>query len=403
MGERFSSPNNGGALDGVRIVDMTSILFGAFAAQILGDLGADVIKVEAPGSRDDNGGDIFRYAGRSAVTPGMGPMFMNYNRNKRSVLLDLRSDHDQEALKRLIATADVFIANVRMAGLAKLGFDYEGVRAIRNDIVYVHCAGFGSEGPYANKPAYDDLIQAAAGGSDLLGRADGDPTPRYQPALIADKSSGLYAAYATLAALFHKARTGQGQFVQVPMFECYSHFNLTENLYGRTFDPPTDGLGYARIFNAYRKPYRTLDGYIAIMPYSNEQWDELLELGGLGPKRFSEDPRFADHRSRTANIAQAYAMIEDITLTRTTADWLMDLVQAGIPCMRVARLEDVLDDPHLKAVDFFQRRDHASEGPYLAIRHPVDFSATPACILRDPPRLGEHTEEVLAELGMARS
>lgn len=392
-----------GALDGIRVVDMTSVLFGAYTSQILGDLGADIIKVEAPGTRADNGGDIFRYTGRPAKTPAMGPIFMHYNRNKRSVLLDLKEEFGREALRRLISEADIFITNVRMGGLEKLGFDYAAVKSLKADIVYVHCSGYGSDGPYAKKQAYDDLIQAAAGGTDLLSRVDGNPAPRYQPSLIADKSSGLFGAYATMAALFHRVRTGQGQFVEVPMFECFSYFNMSENLYGHTFEPPTGGFGYSRVFNPNRKPYPTKDGYLAILPYSDSQWDDFFEIGGLPPGTFTKNPRYATYALRTEHISEIYAMIEDVAKTKSTAEWVNALTERNVPCMKVNRLDEVLDDEHLNAVGFFEKRDHPSEGSYISLRHPVKFSATPASVRRDPPRLGEHTDEILSDVGLSRA
>ena len=390
-----------GALDGIRVIDMTSVLFGAYTSQILGDLGADVVKVESPGSKPGQGGDIFRYTGKPAKTPGMGPIFQHFNRNKRSVLIDLTTAGGKESLAKLLSTADVFITNVRMAGLAKLGFDYDAVRALKPDIVYVHCAGFGSDGPYAKLQAYDDLIQAASGAADLLSRVDGNPAPRYQPTLVADKSSGLYGVYATLAALFHHERTKQGQFVEVPMFECFTYFNMTENLYGHTFVPPTGSYGYSRVFNPNRKPYRTMDGYLAILPYSDAQWDDFFEIGGMLPGTFTRNPRYATYAIRTENIAEIYAMIEEVAATRTTDDWVRLLSERNVPCMKVRQLDEVMDDPHLMQTNFFQRRQHPSEGEYIALRHPVRFSETPASIRRDAPRLGEHTVEILDEIARA--
>ncbi|MEA2329825.1 MAG: hypothetical protein QOE68_4784 [Thermoanaerobaculia bacterium] len=388
-----------GALTGVRVIDMTSVLFGAYTSQILGDLGADVIKIEAPGKKEGQGGDIFRYTGKSARTPGMGPIFQHFNRNKRSVLLDLTTDDGKHALTELLKTADIFITNVRMGGLRKLGFDYDGVRALKPDIVYVHCAGYGSDGPYAKLQAYDDLVQAAAGGTDLLSRVDGDPTPRYQPSLIADKSSGLFGAYATLAALFHHQRTGEGQFVEVPMFECFTYFNMSENLYGQTFVPPTGSYGYSRVFNPNRKPYRTQDGYIAILPYTDSQWDDFFEVGGMPPGTFTQNPKYATYSLRTEHIAEIYGQIEAVALTRPTDEWVRLLNERNVPCMKVRHLDEVMDDPHLVATGFFQRRQHPSEGEYIALSHPVRFSATPASIRRDAPRIGEHTDEVLSGIG----
>jgi crotonobetainyl-CoA:carnitine CoA-transferase CaiB-like acyl-CoA transferase len=387
------------ALAGVRVVDLTSVLFGPLATMLLGDLGADVIKLETPGLTPGQGGDMFRHAGKPARTAGMGPLFHHYNRNKRSVSADLATEAGKELLTRLLETADVFVSNVRMPGLAKLGFDYAAVARIKPDIIYVHCSGYGSNGPYANTQAYDDLIQAAAGATDLLGRVDGDPAPRYLPSLVADKTSGLFAAFAITAALFHRARSGQGQFVEVPMFECFTHFNMTENLYGATFIPPTGPIGYSRVFNPNRKPFKTQDGYLAILPYSDAQWDDFFELGGF-PGLFTKDPRYASHAARTERVAEIYARIEEVAATKTTDEWVRLLTARNVPCMRVRRLDDVVNDPHLVATDFFERREHPSEGTYLSPRHPVMFARTPASVRFDAPQLGEHTEDVRAELGL---
>src|SRR5580698_11463202 len=262
-----------GPLKGVRILDMTSVVFGAYATQMLGDLGADVVKVEFPGGRRGGGGDIMRWAGHGQ--PGgpedLGPIFMTINRNKRSVLLDLREESAMTALRKLIKSSDVFAMSVRYDGLKRLGLDYEAVKAIKPDIVYVHGAGYGSEGPYAGEPAYDDLIQSASGLADLLPRVDGDSTPRLLPSLIADKVSGHFMVQAVLAALFHHQRTGEGQFVEVPMLECITSFGLAEHFYGHVYDPPTGPWGYTRVANPQRKPFRTRDGYIGLLPYTDAQ------------------------------------------------------------------------------------------------------------------------------------
>jgi len=245
-----------GPLKGVRVVDMTSVVFGAYATQMLGDLGADVIKVEFPGGRRGAGGDTMRWTGRGqdGGPEDLGPIFITINRNKRSLVLDLREEKAKTALRRLIGTADVFAASVRYEGLGRLGLDYEGVKAIKPDIVYVHAAGYGAAGPYAGEPAYDDLIQSAAGLADLIGRVDGDPTPRLLPTLVADKVSGLFMANAVTAALFHHQRTGEGQFVEVPMMECLTTFTLAEHFFGHVYDPPTGPWAYPRVTNPKRKP-----------------------------------------------------------------------------------------------------------------------------------------------------
>ncbi|MDR3498455.1 MAG: CaiB/BaiF CoA-transferase family protein [Parvibaculum sp.] len=392
-----------GPLKGVRIIDLTSVVFGAYATQILGDYGADVIKVEAPSPTGGGGqgGDIMRWAGKvpDGAAHDLGPIFLTINRNKRSILLDLRKQSAVDALMKLVASADVLASNIRYEGMKRLGLSYEDVKKIKPDIVFVHAAGYGSDGPYAGLPAYDDLIQAGSGSADLLSRVDGDPKPRYVPTLMADKVSGLFMANAITAALFHRQRTGQGQFVEVPMFETITSFVLAEHFYGHVFDPATGPWSYGRVTNPDRRPYRTKNGYIGLLPYSDKQWDQFFELAGK-PGVFKNDPRFATYKARTQNIRELYAMIEELTETKTTEEWLAALVPLSIPAVKMNRLDDLQDDPHLKAVEFFQRYEHPHAGPYFALRPPVRFGETPANIRRHPPRLGEQTREVLAEIGL---
>ncbi|MEO8927845.1 MAG: CoA transferase [Caulobacteraceae bacterium] len=389
-----------GPLKGVRIVDMTSVVFGAYATQILGDLGADVIKIEFPAGRRGGGGDIMRWAGHppAGAPEDLGPIYMTINRNKRSMLLDLRQEKAARALKRLIATADVFAASVRYEGLTRLSLDYEAVKAVRSDIVYVHGAGYGSEGPYAGEPAYDDLVQSASGLADLLSRVDGDPTPRLIPTLVADKVAGLFMAQAITAALFHREKTGEGQFVEVPMLECVTSFTLAEHFYGHVYDPPTGPWAYTRVANPERKPFRTKDGYIGLLPYTDAQWDQFFAAAGWA-ETFGKDPRFADYKTRARHVRELYGLVEEVTPTRTTDEWLALLKPLQIPVVKMNRLDDLQTDPHLAAVGFFERYEHPEAGPYVSLRPPVKYAATPANIRRHPPRLGEHTEALLAELG----
>jgi crotonobetainyl-CoA:carnitine CoA-transferase CaiB-like acyl-CoA transferase len=388
-----------GPLKGVRILDMTSVVFGAYATQMLGDLGADVIKVEFPGGRRGGGGDIMRWAGHAQEDgpEDLGPIYMTINRNKRSVLLDLREESCARALRRLIKTSDVFAMSVRYEGLKRLGLDYEAVKAIKPDIVYVHGAGYGAAGPYAGEPAYDDLIQSASGMADLLPRVDGDDTPRLIPSLIADKVSGHFMVQAVLAALFHHQRTGEGQFVEVPMMECITSFNLAEHFYGHVYDPPTGPWAYPRVANPQRKPFPTKDGYIGLLPYTDQQWDQFFAVAGMGDT-FAKDPRFSDYKTRGKYIRELYALVDDVTRTKTTDEWLAILKPLSIPVVRMNRLDDLMTDPHLAAVGLFERYEHPEAGAYHSLRPPVNYSATPANIRRHPPRLGEHTDEVLAEL-----
>jgi len=377
---------------------MSTVVLGPYATLILGDLGADVIKIET------GAGDIVRHAGK-APAPGMGPLYMALNRNKRSVKLDLRKPQAKEAMRRLLGGADIFFHNVRLGGISRLGFNYEAVRAVNPSLVYVHCVGYGSDGAYAGRQAYDDLVQAASGFADLLRARDSvegrESEPAYMPSLIADKTAGLHAVYATLAALFHRERTGEGQFVEVPMLETFTMFHLVENLYGRSFVPPTGGMAYTRSVNPNRRPYPTKDGYIAIVPYSDDQWAQFFDLGGR--PGVMEEPRFRTYEARTENIGALYALIREVARTRTTEEWLKLLDEAHIPAMRYNRLEDVLEEPHLVSSDFFQTRHHAQAGDYVTMRHPVRFEVSPADIERDPPLLGADTESVLREAGLSEA
>lgn len=380
-----------GPLDGIKVLDMSTVVLGPYAGQILGDLGAEVIRVESPHS------DMTRWAGPSPH-PGFSPMFMMCNRNKRSLCLDLKKDSAKEALRRLIPTADVFLHNVRGAAIDRLGFGYEDVAKIKPDIVYVHAVGFGSDGPYEGRPAYDDIVQAAAGAASLNTLIAPDEEPRYVPTLAADKISGLHAAYATLAAIVHHERTGEGQFVEVPMLESFTSFLMIEHLNGHVYDPPLGDYGYHRVINYNRKPYRTKDGHVCIMPYSAEQWRALFILGGVEIK--DDDPRFLNLAAISAHFHELQALLVEVAPQKTTEDWIEKLSAADVPVMRINRIDELVDEPHLTAVDFFERHEHPSEGSYLATKPPIKFAKSPASIRRDPPALGADNREVLFEAGL---
>jgi crotonobetainyl-CoA:carnitine CoA-transferase CaiB-like acyl-CoA transferase len=387
-----------GPLLGVRILDLTSVVFGAYATQMLGDLGAEVIKVESPRGAGESGGDIMRWAGPTpeGAPDDLGPIYMTINRNKRSAALDLAAPDGRAVLLKVLESCQVFVSSIRAEGLARLGLGYEDLRAARPDLVYVHGSGYGAEGPYAGEPAYDDLIQSASGLADLLPRTDGDDRPRLLPSLIADKVSGLFMTQAVLAALFHRERTGEGQFVEVPMFECVTSFNLAEHLFGHVFDPPTGPYGYTRVINPHRKPFRTLDGHIGLLPYSDRHWRLFFEIAGW-TETLGRDPRFSTQKARSANAETLYARVEEVTATRTTQAWLDLLKPLGIPVTPTNRLDDLLKDPHLEAVGLFETRTHPTAGTWRAMRSPLRFSKTPPSIRREPPSLGEQTEEILAE------
>ena len=390
-----------GPLKGIRILDLTSVVNGAYGVQILADQGAEVIKIEDPvGTR--GGGDIMRWSGikPEGAPADMGPIFMTLNRNKRSVVLDLKTPQARAALLRLAATCDAVVSSVRYEGMKRLGVAYEDIVKVKPDIVFVHAAGYGSDGPYAGEPAYDDLIQSASGCADILPRTDGNPTPRIIPTLMADKVSGLFLSQAVTAALLHRQRTGEGQFVEVPMLECVTSFLMVEHLFNHTFEPPTGGLGYSRVVNPNRKPYRTKDGYIGLLPYTDKQWDQFFEIAGWG-ETIAKDPRFSDYTTRNRHARELYAMVETVTQERTTQEWLDLLKPLSIPVVRTNRLDDLEQDEHLKAVGLFEVYEHPEVGAYRQMRPPVKFAKTPANIRRHPPRLGQHTAEVLAEVGEA--
>ncbi len=369
-------------LQGVRVVDLTTVVFGPYCTQILADLGADVIKVETPA------GDAFRYSAKPAKTRGMSPGHMALNRGKRSLVLDLKNPDGLAEITALIAGADVFVHNVRGPAIERLGLGYQAVKAIKSDIVYVHCVGFASDGPYGGRPAYDDVIQAASGTTTLLSRVDGDPAPRYFPSLIVDKISGLHGAYAVMAACIHRLRTGEGQFVEVPMFELFSHFMLTEHLGGLTFDPPNGPVGYARQIDPDRQPFPTADGFISFVAYSEAAWRTVFEIAGA--PEVMQAPAFSTPQLVSQNISDLYKAIAARTPGKSTAEWLAAFEAAEIPAMAVRDLADIRDDPHLKATDFFERREHPTEGAYFAMRAPVRFAAAPNPEVRPAPTLGQH-------------
>jgi crotonobetainyl-CoA:carnitine CoA-transferase CaiB-like acyl-CoA transferase len=388
LGERRNGP-----LAGVRVVDVTTIILGPYATQLLGDLGADVIKVEPPGA-----GDLMRHMGPQR-NAGMSGIFLNVNRNKRGLVLDLKHREAKDVLRRLIPTADVFVHNMRPQAIARLGFDYPAVAALRPDIVYCAAYGYSVRGPYAERPAYDDLIQGASGLAAL--GADDDGEPRYARTVLGDKLVGMMAAQAILAALFHRANSGEGQAVEVPMFECMAAFLLTEHLCGRAFEPPLGGAGNARVVSPHRRPARAKDGHICIMPYTDAHWSAFFEIAGRADLR--TDPRFERYAARMRNVDTLYAILREAAAEKTVGEWADLCERARIPWAPVNTLDDLFDDEHLRAVDFFRRATHPSEGETVLPAPPVGFSLTPASIRRPAPRHGEHGAELLGELGYSEA
>ncbi len=375
-------------MEGIRVLDLTSVLFGPYCTMLLGDMGADVVKIEAPA------GDTTRKIGPGR-NPGMAAFFLLCNRNKRSVCLDLKHEGAREALWRLVETADVFIHSIRPQAIQRLGFGPDAVRARNPRIVYAGLHGFSEQGPYAGRPAYDDIIQGGSGLAALMEPLAGEP--RFTPMVAADKTCGLMAVWAVAAALLHRERTGEGQFVEVPMFETMAHFNTMEHLYGHVFDPPLAPMGYPRVLAGWRKPYPTADGHLNVLAYNDGQWRRFVEAAGR--PELAEDPLYAGISARTENVEKLYAVVGEILATRTTEEWVELLERLEIPYMRVNAMGDLPEDPHLKAVGFFRRMNHPSEGPIVQPDFPVRFGKSGHVYAHHPPRLGQHTAELLTEAG----
>ncbi|MGO4391124.1 CaiB/BaiF CoA transferase family protein [Variovorax sp. M-6] len=377
-------------LRGMRIIDLTAVLMGPYATQLLGDMGADVVKVEAPE------GDMVRLIG-PARNAGMGPVFLNTNRSKRSIVLDLKTEDGKAALLRLVADADIFVYNVRPQAMARLGLAYEELARINPRIIYVGVFGYGQDGPYAARPAYDDLMQGASTLAAMFARSTGGP-PQYVPAAIADRITGLVAATTILGAVVERQASGMGQRIDVPMFETMVNFILSDHLAGLSFDPPLDAGGYARLLSRGRRPYRTRDGYVCALIYTDKQWRSLFRLLGRETE-FDEDPRFRSLSTRTEHIDAIYAEVERILATRTTAEWLDVLGKVDIPSMPVHDLESIFDDEHLRATGHFGTEEHPSEGRLRTLRHGSTWSRTQPRATRHAPLQGEHTLEILREAG----
>jgi crotonobetainyl-CoA:carnitine CoA-transferase CaiB-like acyl-CoA transferase len=378
-------------LEGLRILDLTTVVMGPYATQVLADYGADVIKVESPT------GDTTRQI-PPMRHPDMGCQFLHLNRNKRSLLLDLKDPEAVAALVEVAATCDVFIANVRPAALARLGITYEALTARRPDLIWISLVGFGSNGPYAGQPAYDDLIQSLTAIPAMLVQA-GSGHPHYVPLSFNDRAVGLHAAIALLAAVRHRDRTGEGQFVEVPMLETMAQFTLGDHVGGHTFDPPIGPPGYKRTLTPERHPYATLDGYVSAIIYTDRHWRSFLEMVGE-PDRFASDPRVGSLLARTEHADELYREVGERLRQRPTSDWLAAFAAADIPAVPLHDLESALYDPHLVAAGFFQVSEHPTEGPIRELGVPTTWSASDIPKPAPAPSLGEHTAEILREAGI---
>ena len=379
-----------GPLHGLRVIDMTTVLMGPSATQILGDFGADVIKVEAPE------GDLVRQIG-PARHEGMGPIYLHANRSKRAITLDLKRPEGCEVLLRLCETADVLVYNVRAKAMKRLGLTYEKVSAANPRLIYAGMFGYGQDGPYAARPAYDDLIQGGAALPYLFSRVN-EGKPRYVPSAIADRVVGLAAVGAILAAVVDRSRTGLGQSIEIPMFETMVSVVFGDHMGGLTFEPPLDGGGYRCHLSPGRRPYQTSDGYICALIYTDAHWQRFFaEIGR--PDMPAADPRFHTFASRMAHVNEVYDELSKILLTRTSAEWIELLDRADIPVMPMHDFESLLDDPHLRATGFFDVIDHPSEGLVRSMAVPSKWSRSAVGASRHAPRQGEHSEEILREAG----
>ncbi|MCP4000163.1 MAG: CoA transferase [Gammaproteobacteria bacterium] len=380
-----------GPLEGVKILELTAVVLGPWACQMLADMGAEVIKVEPPY------GDSNRSLGASR-NPKMSALYLTCNRNKRSLILDLKQPSARDAIMKIAEDVDVVIHNNRPQVMTKLGLEYKDFKAVNDNIIYCGTYGYGKQGPYGAKGALDDSIQSISGIAWLTQMVQGEP--RYLPTIVCDKTTALYVVNAVSAALYHREKSGKGQEIEVPMFESMVYYNMAEHLWGNTFEPPIGKAGYTRLMSDHRKPYKTKDGYIAILPYLDAHWKKFCELAGR--EDLLEDPRFATLSDRVGNIDDTYDETAKTMVNRTTQEWLDLFGTTSVPTNAVNTLDSLLDDPHLNEVGFWQEIDHPTEGKLRMTKFPVNFSETPAENTRHQPVMGEHTRAILAEAGLSQ-
>ena len=374
-------------LDGVRIVDLTTVVMGPLATRMLADMGADVIRVEGPE------GDIIRDY-QPMRSPKMSAFSMNLNRNKRSIVLDFKDEADRATLDRLISTADVVVTNMRRSALSRLGLDEAGVRAIKPDVIYCVANGYGSDGPKADHAAYDDVIQAASGLASMFAWVHDEP--QLIPSIYADKITGVHIAFAIASALHGRAVTGEGCSIEVPMAETMAAFNMVEHVSGHTFEPHEGSFSYNRIRTPNRKPRRTTDGWLVILPYSEDNWERFWTFGGH--PEYLDDERFATRSSRVDHADALYSLLDGIIAKKPTAEWIEFCTEFSIPVSEVVELEHLGDDPHFSAVELIRSDEHPTEGAYHYVRDAIRIDGKTPSLRHHAPRLGADTEEILREL-----
>lgn len=381
---------SGGPLEGVRVVDLTSVVVGPLATQILADHGAEVIKVET------KSGDLVRNMNGKSVTPGMGAKFLHLNRNKRSIVLDLKNPGGHAALLKLIEKADVLVWNVRPPAMARLKLSYEDVCKVNPKIIYCGMFGFGQDGRYRDKPAYDTIIQGSGGMAALHHRATGEP--RYVPMVVADKVVGLIAVQMITMALYRAAKTGKGSAIEIPMFENMVKFVLEEHMYLKTFDPPLGETGDPRLLDPLGKPIPTKDGWICISANTNDQAFGFFDV--IGRPELKTDPRFSSVPARFANVTAYFEVRMEGLKSKTTAEWLELFDAADVPAMPYHTLDSVLEDPHLQDIGFFEMKQHPTEGRTRNMRLPNKWSCGTREGWTPAPKLGEQSVEILREAGL---
>ena len=375
-------------LEGLRILDLTTVIMGPFTTQVLGDFGADVIKIEEPN------GDMTREIGPNR-SDKMSSMFLGVNRNKRSIVLNLKKPEAKEALWKLIDGADVIVHNIRPQKIAALGFDPDTVLSKKPEMIYVGLHGYREDGPYGGQPAFDDVIQGQSGIAGTFNARDGEP--HIVPTVMADKSIGLLASTGLLAAYVKKLKTGEGSYLEVSMFEGMVGYTLIEHHYGETFIPPMDQIGYPRALSENRRPYKSKDGYISILPYTNQQWINFFDI--IGRKDLKKDERFLTIKARSKDINTLYNLVRESVIEKTNEEWAELLKKAEIPFGVVNKLESLREDPHLKAIGFFREFSHPTEGNIEIPDSAFRYNRESLPLRRHQPKLGEQSQEILREAG----